>query len=276
MTPEEQSRLPLTVCTGTDDAEPVRHGLLRTLLPVLERRLDEPTHLRAWCERPADDRGRRIRYRSVERLDGIHTTVSITVAVAEPSNIVIDGTEGRFSGIIVARALLELVRRLADAPTAPGDHPASWDRVGLSGLRMRERRGAPLTGNEVVDVHHATPLGLGGAVVDDGIRYPSIGGAMIGGVLVPGEDVHGRIVDLSPDLCVPGPVRIAYRDAVTRTTQERSVSLVVGHPARSQALKPLDPILRMRLEAEHPWDPGAIRWITPPLPRGFRPQGPRP
>lgn len=271
MTPDEQARLPLTVTIGPSGDPSPCETIGTRFLPLLERRMQDTNAARAYTERNSDGRGHRVQYRSIERMDGVHTNVSILVDVSEPSIIGLhdDGIRERTETTRVITALHGLLRRIADAPVVPHDHPASWNRVMHSGLRMRERRGAPITTRDHVDVHHANALGMGGVVVDDGLGIgpETARRAVIAGVVVGGTRISGHVVDLSPDLCVPGPLRISLRDVVLKMTKERSMTLVIGGPARSQALKPLDPMIRMRLEAEHPWEPSLVRWIRPPHPK---------
>lgn len=144
-------------------------------------------------------------------------------------------------------ALRDLLLDLADAPgVARPTHPASYRRVTLAALRMREAVGEANAVHDGIDLRFATPLGMGGAVVHDapfGSRDRS---------------TIGHLVDRSPDLALPGPVTTHVQDNVYASTGIRRIDVVVGGPVRSQSFIAIDPIERMRLEALHPWDPSSM------------------
>lgn len=161
--------------------------------------------------------------------------------------------QGASMGIDAAHAMHALVLALFDAPVVPAEeHPSSWDRVALSGLRMRESLGLGPRSGGFVDLHNATPLGTGGVRVDAAPEGRSPDGG------------HADLVDVSPDVCIPGPVPFGFGTVIHKSDGTRHHELVIGGRVRRQILTPFDPMTRMRLEQEIPFDASRII-VLPPM-----------
>lgn len=253
MTPAEQRDLPLLVAQDAATPED-RTAILDLVVPRLE----------AWM------RGRRagsiIRGRHGP---GVMTTmwfdvdtirrperITIRALTHSPEMLVPPGSvlpRSPSMGIDAAHAVHALVLALLDAPMVPSEeHPSSWNRVALSGLRMRESLGLGPVSGGLVDLHHATPLGTGGVHVDAAPEGRSPDGG------------HADLVDVSPDVCIPGPVPFGFGTVIHKNDGTRHHELVIGGRVRRQILTPLDTMTRMRLERDVPFDASRII-VLPPM-----------
>lgn len=254
MTPERQALLPLLV---VDDAmtAPKRALLHDVVAPLIARVV--PEHADRGVTRTPHAGAVRTDV-LVEARDGpvpIRLSVQVTAhdverfALDAPSDASADPGHATMLGV---RGLL---LRLADAPTVPRPvHAASYARITLAGLRMREALRQGVTMHDGIDLHLATPLGTGGVTTHE---------APLGSR---SRLEIGHVVDRSEDLCTPGPVGIGMYDQTRADTGVRHIEIVIGGALRRQAFTRLDPIERMRLEAMHPWDPADMTHhpILPP------------
>lgn len=260
MTPGRQASLPLLV---VDDAmtAPKRALLHDVVAPLIDRVV--PEHADRGVTRTPHAGAVRTDV-LVEARDGpvpIRLSVQVTARDVErfgpdvPSDAPAPANPGHATMLGVRGLLL----RLAGAPTVPRPvHTASYARITLAGLRMREALGQGVTVHDGIDLHLATPLGTGGVTTHE---------APLGSR---SRLEIGHVVDRSEDLCQPGPVGIGIYDETRRDTGVRHIEIVIGGPVRRQAFTTLDPIERMRLEAMHPWDPADMTHHPLLPPKGDR------
>jgi hypothetical protein len=282
MTPLEQSALPWKV--GSTQWNRYRDDIIRKdMLPLLRTIAAGPEELWDGRERPrativdaADGYGLRLELngtrpnpangRSAFAGGGLgrgSRRISLTIRL-HPDLLALHGgdPDDRF-GASVARAMIDVLERLLTAERvvvrAPphGTDGPSDELLRHSARTMR--RHAPVmspgyrTGvEEEVEFTWANPLGQGGATLQ--LDLTNLRG--------------GRIVDGSPCVCVPGPVRVVHSTSDDDRSGDTLVMMTVGGPDRSIEVRDGDPITMLRMEAEHPWDPDHVRIETRrPIPR---------
>lgn len=246
MTPAEQRRLPLLVLD--DDLIGDRRGILSDLvLPVLASARSRPEDATLHIARNVP--GVRISLDATSQVGGVPVRAEIHVTAHSMDTIAphgrrVDGDDPTTRALC---AVHHLVSAILAVPTilVPERTPSSMD-VMLSALRMRDAVGAPHEEEMSIDLHHATPLGTGGASV----REAPYGTG--------GDRTIGHLVDLSPEVCMPGHVNVDVRRSAPGSSGTVRVEVVIDARIRRQRLSAPDPIVRMRAEAERPWDPSRM------------------
>lgn len=245
MTPAEQRGLPLLVLESA--LRPSRRRILEDqVLPVLAAATIAPdranVHQNRWVPGVRLTIDAKAVVGDAQVRPEIHVTTH-SLDTISPGGVAIGG-DPRVDAL---RAVDDLVRRILNAPTVEDPpEPPSVSRVVLSALRMREAVGSPHEEDDAIDLHYATPLGTGGASTWQG----------------PGGTGDHHLVDVSPEVCIPGPVSIDVRSGVVDTLGVKRFEIVIGARVRRQRFTPIDPIERMRMEAEGPWDPSRM-YTTP-------------
>ena len=178
------------------------------------------------------------------------------------------------SGAPVARTMLRIVERilearLVDDPFEPSDPTIEDgrerlrrpDRMRIDHAARLMRRHLGLTPSDPrIDVVEeaafvwANPLGDGGVAIP---RDPT-------------RSKAGRLIDVSPDLCLPGPIVVEHMETRSSMRDRSSSRVRIGGYARSEPVGTHDPLAMLRMEAERPWNPCAVRIEPGRLPNALK------
>lgn len=159
----------------------------------------------------------------------------------------------------VVRSMTTIMHALIGARRVTEEPHATSPEVAMhAAIRLWEDTGVDASefASRTLDVVDATPLGTGGLWTMGALASPNAHG--VGENLPPDDDVDLRagdyvhVVDASQDMCRHGLVIANLRVSNTPNTGNRSIAISVR--ARTQCLKamPIDPVTRLRLEAERP------------------------
>jgi hypothetical protein len=149
----------------------------------------------------------------------------------------------------VPAALHRVLNALVDARRTNTTSSAmpSIERTSFEALRIAEETGMTVTDMQA-DLHAATPLGMGGLHVDVDERVRPRKGN------VPQDVTPTPRWARSAELCRPGTVTLRMTRITGSSGRQRHV-IRIDSDVHHFRVRPIDPMLRLRLEVENPSEP---------------------
>lgn len=252
MTPLEQSGLPWIMMAREDAVGTMRTDVVPALLMASRRSpCDAPGAFDPVCRIQTDPHSRTLTLKlGHTRFDDGTTVVRARITIEPECLDALGHDPHETEGPGVAATMLRIVRALDAAPfvRTPDREEDVADVPGRlraihAATRMRSRLSVPLVVDEAIAAHAATPLGLGGVHVAAHPSHPE----------------RGTLVDASPDLCIPGAVSVRHLRKRNTQVNQTTVMLHIGDAPVMFDAEALDPLVMLRMEGEHPWNPCHVR-----------------
>lgn len=249
MTPIEQSGLPWVTMARRDAIVAMRDHAIEPLGKAAARETSNPMGPSCTIA-PLGQDGTLALNLAHRRFDHGTTIVQARIIIHPDCLRALDHDPLETKGPRVAAVMLRIMRSLEEAPLVrtPEREEDVLDVPGRpraihAASRLRSRLTVPLVPDEAITAHAATPLGQGGVHV---AAHPS-------------DARRGTLVDVSPDLCMPGAVSVRHLRKRHTQLDQTTIMLHIGDPSVMFDAETPDPLAMLRMESEHPWNPAHVR-----------------